>query len=134
MLQRVGADELAVGEVEAGMGVLDLCEGLAQLDLVGGGVDLEQEVSLVDDVAILEADLGKGAADLGAQLDALDGRELAEELEAAGDVALPGRGRGGRRGQQLRSDDDTAGVPGRPVGRESPNSGGMRLVGPHAQR
>src|ERR1700721_3093984 len=80
---------------------------------------LEKEVALMDDVAVLEADLGEGTADLGAQFDALDGRELAEELEAAGDVTLRrgadgdarqcgGRGRGGRRGQQLRPGDDTA--------------------------
>ena len=63
---------------------------------------------------------GQRAADLGAQLDALDGGELAEELEAAGDVALHGcadgdarrcggRGGRGRRGQQLRPGDDAAG-------------------------
>ena len=85
--ERAGAEEFAVCEIEARPGAFDLGNGLAQLDLVRGGIDQEQQVALVDDVAVLEADLGQRAADLGAQFDLLDGRELAEDLEPAVDLA-----------------------------------------------
>ena len=88
LLQRVCAKELAVGEIEARVGTLDLGDALAQLDLIGCWIDQEQQIALVDDVAVLEADLGQSAADLGTQLDLLDGRELAKELEPAVDLAL----------------------------------------------
>jgi len=45
-----GADQLADRQVEARMGAFRPEPRLAQLDLIGGRVDLEQEIALVDDV------------------------------------------------------------------------------------
>ena len=47
----------------------------------------EEEVVLVDDVAVLEVYSGQRAADLGAQLDLLDGGELTEEAQPRADLA-----------------------------------------------
>ena len=76
-----GTHELAIREIEPRTGAFELCRGLAQLDLVGRRIDHEKQIALVDDVAVLEADLRERAADLGAQLDVLHGRELAREFE-----------------------------------------------------
>jgi hypothetical protein len=76
LLQRVCAEELAVGEVETGVAALDLSQGLAQLDLVRGRINLEEQIALADDVTILETNLCQSTTDLGAQLDRLDGGEL----------------------------------------------------------
>ena len=46
----------------------------------------------MDDVAVLEADLGEGAADLGAQLDPFHGRKLTQEFEPALEVTLRAAG------------------------------------------
>ena len=54
---------------------------LRQPDLVGARVDREEQIALVDDVAVLEVDSGQRAADLGAQLDLLDRRELTKEAQ-----------------------------------------------------
>jgi len=55
----------------------------------------------VDDLPVLEVDFGQCAADLSPQLDAIDGRELAEETSPDIDLALQGladrHDRGGRR-------------------------------------
>ena len=48
---------------------------------------IEKEIALVDDLAVLEMDLGERAADLGAQLDAIDRRELAKEADPRVDIA-----------------------------------------------
>ena len=55
------------------MGAFQLSRGLAQLDLIGRRIDQEQEIALVDDIAVLEADFGECATDLGAQFNAVDG-------------------------------------------------------------
>ena len=87
--QRAGAEEFAVGEIEAGMGAFDLGDGLLVSLIWGRGrIDQEQQVALVEDVAVLEADLGQRAADLGTQLDLLDGGELTGDLDPAVDLAL----------------------------------------------
>ena len=54
---------------------------------VGAGVDHEQEIALVDDLPILEVDLGQRPSDLRAQLDAVDGRKLPEQADPRVDVA-----------------------------------------------
>ena len=53
--------------------------GLGQPDLVGPRIDDEEQIALVDDLPVLEVYFGQRAADLGAQLDRVDRRELAEE-------------------------------------------------------
>jgi hypothetical protein len=43
-----------------------------KLDLVGAGIDHEKEIALMDDLPILEMDLGQRTSDLGTQFDAVD--------------------------------------------------------------
>jgi len=61
---------------------------LAEPDLVLLLVDHEEQVALVNDVAILEVDLRQRAADLGTKLHAIDGRVLAEKLQLRVQAAL----------------------------------------------
>src|SRR5439155_107467 len=70
---------------------------LGKLDLVRTRIDHEQQVAIVDDLAVLEVDFGQRTADLGAQLDAVDGGELAEETEPAIHRALQGQAHRHRR-------------------------------------
>ena len=70
------------------MGCFQLSRRLAQLDLIGRRIDREQEIAFVDDIAVFEGDLCERAADLSAQFDAVDGRELAQKLEPAVDIPL----------------------------------------------
>jgi len=60
--------------LEARIRALELSQGLAQLDFVGDRIDHEQEIALVDDVAVLEVNFRQRAADLSAQLDVLHRR------------------------------------------------------------
>src|SRR5262249_43937167 len=83
----LGAVELALGKGKLRVRGLELRSRLRQPDLVGARVDGEEEVVLVDDVAVLEVYSGQRAADLGAQLDLLDGGELTEEAQARADLA-----------------------------------------------
>src|SRR5260370_18821660 len=105
---------------EAWVRWIQLGIGLCQPDFVGARVDGEEEIALVDDVAVLEVYSGKRAADLGAQLNLVHGRELAQELDPGADVALErcadgnarqrsSRGRTGGRGQEARPGNDAAG-------------------------
>src|SRR5262249_3815629 len=75
-LQFLSAIELALSEREPGRSRLELGLGLGQPDLIGAGVDGEEEITLVDDVAVLEMDADQRAADLGAELDLLDRGKL----------------------------------------------------------
>ena len=65
-------------------------DGLTQLDFVRNRVDREQEIALLDDIAVLEADLGERATNLGTQLHPFHRRELTEESEPPLDVAWSG--------------------------------------------
>ena len=56
---------------------------LGELDLIGARIDHEKEIPLVDNLPILEMDLGKSASDLRTQLDAVDRRKLADLLTTA---------------------------------------------------
>ena len=49
----------------------------ASVDLVGARIDDEQQIALLDDLTVGEMDLGQIAADLRADLDIVDRRELA---------------------------------------------------------
>src|SRR5260370_7738067 len=73
---------------EAWVRWIQLGIGLCQPDFVGARIDGEEEIALMDDVPILEVYSGKRAADLGAQLNLVHGRELAQELDPGADVAL----------------------------------------------
>ena len=55
------------------MGAFQLSRGLAQLDLIGRRIYHEQEIAFMDDIAVLETDLGERATQLGAHFDAVDG-------------------------------------------------------------
>jgi hypothetical protein len=57
-----------------------LSGALVKLDLIGSGIDREQESALPDYVAILKSDIGKYAADLCPQFDLIHGRELSQKL------------------------------------------------------
>ena len=116
------AGDLAIGEVEPGRRRQQLGLGLLQRDLVRARVDDEEQVALVDDLAVGEMDLGQIAADLGAELDRIDRRELAGELRPGREAALQRwahRHRRGR-GRELRAGGRGAVQPGGPV----PRAGG----------
>src|SRR4029077_2168926 len=85
--QHLGANELAVGESEARGRGPELGGRLGELDLVGARIDDEKQVALVDDLPILEMELGERAADLRPQLDAVGRRKLAEETYPRVDLA-----------------------------------------------
>jgi hypothetical protein len=57
-----------------------LSGALVKLDLVGSGIDREQESAVPNYVAILESDIGKCAPDLCPQFDLIHGRELSQKL------------------------------------------------------
>ena len=95
LLQRLGTDEFTVGQLELGGRTFELRHRLGQAVFVRPRIDDEQQIALLDDVAILEMDLGQGAADLRAQLDLVDRRELAEESQARIELVL-----------ERRADDD----------------------------
>ena len=103
----------AVREVEPRTGARQLRRGLVQLDLVGRWVDHEQQITFMDDVAVLEADLRKRAADLCAQLDLIDGRELTQKLKPRVDLPPKRRADGDARqrsGRGLPRREARAGV------------------------
>jgi hypothetical protein len=58
LLQRFCARQLAVRETETRSGAFKLSRGLAEFDLIRGRIDQEQQIALVYDIAVLEADLG----------------------------------------------------------------------------
>jgi hypothetical protein len=80
--------EFAPSEHEPCVRCLQLGIGLCQPDFVGARVDGEEEIALVDDVAVLEVYSGKRAADLGAQLNVLDRGKLTKEAQARINLAL----------------------------------------------
>ena len=83
----LGTVELAIGKCKSRARGLELRIRLRQPDLVGAPVDREEEIVLLDDVAVLEVYSRQRAADLGAQLDLIDGGELTEEAQPRADLA-----------------------------------------------
>jgi hypothetical protein len=81
LLQGFCTRQLAVRETDTRAGAFELSRGLAELDLLGGLIDQEQQIAIVYDIAVLEADPGQSPTDLGAQVDLLNGRKLAEKFE-----------------------------------------------------
>jgi hypothetical protein len=80
--------EFAPSEHEPCVRCLQLGIGLCQPDFVGARVDGEEGIALMDDVPILEVYSGKGAADLGAQLNVLNRGKLTKEAQAGINLAL----------------------------------------------
>src|SRR6202030_3362283 len=91
------ARQLLVGASGLGRGGVLLRRRLLQLDLRAALVDDEEHVTLTDDLAVGEMDLGQIAAHLRADLDEIDRRELPGEGGRAGDAALQRRADGHRR-------------------------------------
>jgi hypothetical protein len=89
-LERLRSKQLVVGKCHAGGRGLQRRLRLFQLDLIGPGIDDEEQVALVHDLPVLEMDLGQRTAHLGPQLYPVDRRELAEETGPDIDLALQG--------------------------------------------
>src|SRR5216684_4984414 len=68
------------------MRTLQLRLGFAQFDFIWRGIDLEQQVALANDIAVLKANLSERAADLRPQFNAFHCRELAQELQSRSDL------------------------------------------------
>src|SRR4051794_25296084 len=71
---------------------LRLC--LRELDLIGAGIDHEEQVALLDDLPVLKMQFRECPPNLRAQLNAINGRELAEEADLRIDLALQWRTHG----------------------------------------
>src|SRR5215469_667649 len=81
-LQFLSAPKLGLGELEPCRRALELGSCLGQPDLVGTGVDGEEEIALMDDVPILEVYSRERATHLSAELDLVDGRKLTKEAQS----------------------------------------------------
>ena len=68
-LQRLGANELTVRELELGCRCLKLGVCFGEPDFVGNRVDGEEEMAFMDDISVLEMYFRECAADLCAQFD-----------------------------------------------------------------
>src|SRR5262249_47218332 len=73
-------------------------------------VDHKKEVTFVDDLTVLEMDLGQRTADLGAQLDTIDRGELTKQADARVDVAHERLAHGDARGWHARRTRWSAGA------------------------
>ena len=71
-LELLRAAKFLVCEHEPRLRGLELRFRLGEPDLIRHRVDREQQIALMDDVAVLEVDSGQRAADLRAQLDLID--------------------------------------------------------------
>ena len=109
-LERLRPKQLVVGQCHASGRGLQRRLRLFQLDLIGPGIDDEEQVALVHDLPVLEMDLGQRTAHLGPQLDPVDRRELAEETGPDIDLALQGLADGHDWGGRRRSRGRVSGV------------------------
>ena len=100
-LERLRPKQLVVGECHTGGRGLQRRLRPFQLDLIGPGIDDEEQVALAHDLPVL--DLGQRTAHLGPQLDPVDRRELAEETGPDIDLALQGLADGHDWGGRHRS-------------------------------
>ena len=75
-------------EIEPCFGVFTLSSRFRELDLVRNGINNEKQITLLNDLAVLETDLCERAANLSAQLHTFYCRELAQELEPYVDIRL----------------------------------------------
>ncbi len=90
-LKLLGAPQLHLSQRFLGLRGLKLRDGLIAADLERSRVDLEQRVTLMDDLPVLEFDRRQRAAHLGAQLHRIDRGELAQKNGRAGDRILQRR-------------------------------------------
>src|SRR5215470_19444300 len=81
-LQFLSAPKLGLGELEPCRRALELGSSLGQPDLVGTGVDGEEEIALMDNVSILEVYSSKRAAHLSAELNLVDRGKLTKEAQS----------------------------------------------------
>ena len=95
--KRLGAVQLHLGEFEQALGDVDLRLGGVEGGLIGALVDGEQQVALVDQCAVLEADLVEIAVDPRADGNLVDGVEAPDELVVLDDLAHHRLGRGDHR-------------------------------------
>ena len=79
LLQLLRAPKLRVGECRSGLCGAQLRHRLIKPDLERPRIDREQRIALFDDLPVAKADGGQLAADLGAQFNRVDRRELAEK-------------------------------------------------------
>src|SRR5262249_49287747 len=83
----VGGLELAVGDAELEVGL-----GLGQVGTEGAGVDLEEGVALLDEVAFLQGSLVDVAGDVGADVGGGEGVEPPGEVLVVDDLVGDGGG------------------------------------------
>src|SRR5215831_9401924 len=81
-LQFLSTPKLRLGELEPCRRALELGSSLGQPDLVGTGVDGEEEIALMDNVSILEVYSSKRAAHLSAELNLVDRGKLTKEAQS----------------------------------------------------
>ena len=95
----LGAIEIGLGEGEIGLGLRQRSSGLRDGVLERPLVDGEQQIALLDHLAVAEMDLVEIARDAGANLDRIHRDEAADIFVLIGDAALDRLGhRHGRRG------------------------------------
>jgi hypothetical protein len=81
------ATQLAIGICKPCGRRPELRIGLCQPEFVRARVDGEEEITLMNDVSILEIDPGQRAADLSAELDAVDRGKLTKEAQPGTNLA-----------------------------------------------
>src|SRR5207244_750116 len=113
------AVELDLRVFQGGLILGHLPLGLRELDLERPRVDLDQEVTLFDELAFLERDLVDLAIHAGADGDVVQRRHGAEACEVDGEVT-PGRGHG---------DDGRAAAPATSATTAAPAAPGLILRG-----
>jgi hypothetical protein len=93
-VQSSRAGDLLICQLQSGSGCLTLRGRLLQLDFIWTRVDDKEQITLADNLAILEMDFLQVAADLSAQSDLIHSRKLSRKLSSVGDV-FPKRERHG---------------------------------------
>ncbi len=86
LFQIFGSIKLPLGPFEPCRRNIELGGLPRQPNLVRASIDGEEEISLLNDVAVFEEYAGERATDLAAQLDLRDGRKLAEKAQTRVEV------------------------------------------------
>ena len=116
--QRRGARNVAGGDLELGLRAVNVGLGLLDRERVGARIDDEQEVALLDDLALLEMDGVDEPGNAGADLDGLQRRKAAGIFVPFGDGLLQRARDGDGRGRGSRAGDRLAVATGQQLGRE----------------
>ena len=101
LAQLVCALEIALGEIERGLGRRDAGHGVIQRIPIGALVDREEEVALLDDGAVDEMNLVEITRHPRPQIDRIDSVEPADEIVALGDLLDDGLADRHRRWRRL---------------------------------